>query len=63
MAATDTKAAIRPYSMAVAPLSSLAKRMNLAIMKLTPFVRLGLGDSRFWEKSLDCLLKPKELFD
>ncbi len=32
MAATDTKAAIRPYSMAVAPLSSFTKREMRVIM-------------------------------
>src|SRR3546814_7709024 len=40
MAATDTRAAIRPYSMAVAPDSSVRKDLMVVIMIATSYARI-----------------------
>src|SRR3546814_17123432 len=46
MAATDTRAAIRPYSMAVAPDSSVRKDLMVVIMIATSYARISEANIR-----------------
>src|SRR3546814_3476170 len=56
MAATDTRAAIRPYSMAVAPDSSVRKDLMVVIMIATSYARISEARSEEHTSELQSLM-------
>src|SRR5262245_47765335 len=53
MAATETRAAIRPYSIAVAPWSSITKslrRLVILYLQMRPWTMVTEGDDRFIDR-------------